>query len=387
MKILFVADGRSPTAINWMRYFCEAGDEVVLVSTFACEPNLALQKKIVLPVAFSSVKKPTSSSKANFLFGASTLKIRTLIRQWLGPASISKAARVLRSIIQQEKPDLVHAMRIPFEGMVAADGYAGVPLVISVWGNDFTLHAESNKMMRHYTEWAMRVADGVQADCHRDIALARQYGLDAGKPTLVVPGSGGVRADIFYPAADESNLSLVVNPRGFRAYVRNDVFFKAIPLVLRDVPDARFVCPGMDAEPQVMEWVEQLGVGHAVDLLPPLSQPDLANLYRRSKVVVSPTIHDGTPNSLIEALACGCYPVAGDLESIREWIQDGVNGALVNPGSPESVARAIVRGLEDGELRARSREINLRLINERAEYRSGMEKVRQFYQRVMRSTT
>jgi hypothetical protein len=33
MKILYVADGRSPIAQNWIRYFAERGDEVYLAST------------------------------------------------------------------------------------------------------------------------------------------------------------------------------------------------------------------------------------------------------------------------------------------------------------------------------------------------------------------
>ena len=385
MKILFVADGRSPTAVNWMRYFCDSGDEVVLVSTFPCEPGLKLAAKYDLPVAFSSIKKPGGSSK-NPLFGAATLRLRTLIRQWLGPASISKASRVLRRIIEQERPDIIHAMRIPFEGMVAADAYVGIPLVVSVWGNDFTLHAPANQSMRHYTEWTMRVTDALHTDCHRDVRLAREYGLDPEKPVLVIPGSGGIRADIFYPAANPPEEKLLVNPRGFRAYVQNEAFFNAIPHVLAQFPDARFACPGMQGEPQVKKWVDELGIGTAVDLLPPLQQTELADLYRKSLVVVSPATHDGTPNSLIEALACGCFPVAGDLESIREWITDGQNGLLVDPADPAQLAGAMIKAINEAELRASARTKNLDMISERAEYHAGMAKARKFYEQVMRNT-
>ena len=34
-------------------------------------------------------------------------------------------------------------------------------------------------------------------------------------------------------------------------------------------------------------------------------------------------MHDGTPNTLLEGMACGCLPVAGDLDSIREWLKPG----------------------------------------------------------------
>jgi hypothetical protein len=41
---------------------------------------------------------------------------RTAARQWLGPLTLGRPARRLRSFIDQIQPDLVHAMRIPFEG-------------------------------------------------------------------------------------------------------------------------------------------------------------------------------------------------------------------------------------------------------------------------------
>ena len=58
-------------------------------------------------------------------------------------------------------------------------------------------------------------------------ALARRP--DLGK---IIPGSGGIRTDVFYPPSTPVEAPWVVNPRGFRAYVRNDIFFQAIPLVV-----------------------------------------------------------------------------------------------------------------------------------------------------------
>ncbi len=91
-------------------------------------------------------------------------------------------------------------MRIPYEGMLAANADLRVPLVVSVWGNDFTLHAPSTPLMRLHTRRTMRAADALHADCDRDIRLARQWGLDPSKPTLVSPGNGGVHAGYFLPA-------------------------------------------------------------------------------------------------------------------------------------------------------------------------------------------
>ena len=384
MRLLFVADGRSPIALNWMQYFVERGDEVFLASTFACQPALKLSGLDIVPVAFSGFKSaPTVSSRPRSGFwGASTLQLRTVLRQWFGPLTISRAAQRLRGVIERVRPDLVHAMRIPYEGMLAADTAGLAPLLVSVWGNDFTLHAPSTPLMRHYTEWTLKVADGLHADCQRDIRLGKQWGFAVNKPTLLAPGSGGIRTDVFYPPSTPVEAPLVVNPRGFRAYVRNDVFFQAIPLVLKQRPDARFACTGMAGERQVLAWIEKLGIGHAVELLAPRPHAEMADLFRSAQVVVSPTVHDGTPNTLLEALACGCFPVAGDLESIREWITPGENGLLVDAGDASALAGAILRGLNESALRRQAAEQNAVIIAERAEYARNMARVAEFYEKI-----
>jgi glycosyltransferase involved in cell wall biosynthesis len=169
--------------------------------------------------------------------------------------------------------------------------------------------------------------------------------------------------------------------------VDNASFFKSIPLVLREYPQAKFVCPGMAGEPQVLHWIDELGIGDAVELLPALDQPLLAELFRNASIVVSPTTHDGTPNSLIEAIACGCFPVAGDIESIREWISDGENGYLVDATQPAYLAERLVQAIRNEPLRVAAKKVNQNMIHDRAEYTNGMEKALAFYEQVMRSTT
>jgi glycosyltransferase involved in cell wall biosynthesis len=389
MRLFFVADGRSPIALNWISYFVEMDHEVHLVSTHPCQPELRLDSLQVIPVAFSEAAGMGSPSTAG---GGGVRRLlpvglRTAIRQWAGPLSLSSAARRFKEVVARIQPDLVHAMRIPFEGMLAALGRVeSVPLLVSVWGNDFTLHARSNPVLAHYTRLALQGASALHADCQRDIRLARQWGFEPGKSAVLLPGGGGVQLDLFYPLEGKDRAKnqppTVINPRGFRAYVQNKAFFQAIPLVLEAHPQARFACPAMADESQARRWVEQLNIANQVELLPRLTRQQMADLLRTSQVAVSPTTHDGTPNTLLEAMACGCFPVAGDLESLREWIIPGQNGLLVDPRSPQDLAQAIITALGDAPLRLSAREQNTRLVAERADYRRVMPQAEAFYRQL-----
>jgi hypothetical protein len=409
MRLLFVADGRSPIARNWMAHFIEAGHEVHLLSTFAGHPWSGLASLHTVPVAFSGFIKARDrpriqtegvrsggSSRSSPFGGARLIQFRSAVRHWFGPSTIARAARQAQQVFRSVQPDLVHAMRIPFEGMVASAVDSTIPLLVSVWGNDFTLHAPASPMMTAHTRRTLERVDGLHTDCRRDMRLAHQLGFQAGRPELVLPAGGGIKGQVFHPGEPDMGVlteplatlmrsipvesPVVVNPRGFRAYVRNDTFFQSIPQILKAHPRARFLCPAMAGEKQALRWIERLGVADSVHLLPRLSQVDMAVVYQRADVTVSVTEHDGTPNTLLEALACGCFPVVGDIESLHEWIEQDENGLLIDPGDPHALAGAVIRALSEDGLRETSRARNLAMIAERAEYSAVMTKAADFYQ-------
>ncbi len=393
MKILFIADGRSPIALNWIKYWIGREHEVFLVSTFPASPNLTLSRVDFISVAFSQTKSLPSTEvrqRKSRLWGAKMMKTRTALRHWMGPLTLSKAARQLNEIIAKIQPDLIHAMRVPYEGMLASTAKKLAPenfppLLISIWGNDFTLHAPASPLMQKYTRQTLRLADALHADCHRDIRLAEKWGFNATLPHIVLPGAGGVDASVFYPPEDpllrddSTSPPLVINPRGFRNYIRNDTFFKSIPLVLKERPEVKFICPTMEGEAQAEDWVKKLGVEKSTILTKPLKQEQLANAFRDAQILVSPSTHDGTPNSLLEGIACGCFPIAGDLESIREWITPDVNGFLINPADEAELAKAILRALNDKGLHEQAFVVNQKIIAERAEYTHSMAQAEAFY--------
>lgn len=395
MHILLVADGRSPTALTYLRSLQALGMQVSLISTYPCNIPDGLFHFTVLPVALgrfagSQTGTPANPEKKSVLrkIIAELRKLFTPFRYILGPLSIRFYSKRYQDLLKQIRPDLVHALRIPYEGMLAACTPSDIPLIVSIWGNDLTLHARGSALMRRFTRKTLHRANGLISDTRRDIRLAGEWGFAEGKPSLVIPGSGGLdlqRLDASQslesvPEKLQKASMLVVNPRGFRpGSVRNDTFFASIPLVLQRLPDCMFACCAMQGQPEAINWVEQYGIRENVVLLPYLAQQDTWALFHAAQVSVSISQHDGTPNSLLEAMADGCFPIAGDIESLREWIQPGQNGLLVDPSDPQALADAMVSALTNEDLRKSAARINREIIETRAEKSIVQTQIKEFY--------
>lgn len=408
MRLCYIADARSPIAQNWIRYFVECGDDVHLVSTYPADANAIPGAALtVLPLGLSQLSENMRDNSPKTVSVSPKTRLLSSLRRAV-PFSLGMEIRdfslfvdatmrkhpEIGAVIEQFAPDLVHAMRIPFEAMLAAASLPpDVPLITSVWGNDFTLYARKNPLFERATRRVLERTTALHCDCERDLRIAPQWGYDASKPGLVVPGSGGIQEGIFAPGAASSALRaelgipedhrVIINPRGIRAYVRNDLFFQAVALAAQKVERFTVICPNMRDNPAVEAKIKALKLHDRVRLLPKLHQPQLAELFRLADISVSPSFHDGTPNTLLESMACGAFPVAGDIESVREWITSGENGLLFEVFSVAAQVDALLEALENDELRARAKPINQALIAARARYEKSMQSAADFYDRVV----
>lgn len=389
MKLLLIADGRSPITRRWIAMLKPLNYELVLISSYPCEPIDGLNKLYILPLAFASQGGSQAGSGSKNVIKQLVSRFRPIaqrMRHLFGPWMLQKHIITYFDILKTETPEWVHALRIPFEGMLASATPPEIPLVLSTWGNDFTLHASSTGRMETMTRRALQRADALMSDTQRDVKLALEWGYDPQKPTLVVPGNGGTDVDeltALTKGIEHTDPPQVINPRGLRSYVRTDTFFKAIPLVLAKRPDVQFVCASMEGQAEALGWVDQLGIQKNVRFLPYVSQPELWREYARSQVMVSNSTHDGSPNSLLEAMALGCFPVCGDIESIRAWVTNGENGLLVDPADPAALAEAVLKALKDSHLRSAAAKQNAQLIREKAGIDAARAKVKELYERLV----
>ena len=314
------------------------------------------------------------------------------MRALAAPLTLSRQQDEFLQIVADRKPDIVHALRVPYEGMLASITPQEIPFIVSIWGNDLTLHAHTSPMMAAQTRRTLRRADGLLADADRDLRLAGEWGLAEDATRMVLPGNGGLDLEevnrILKPAhpiinpvsgRQDTGGQPARIPSGQRASgclfpqspQRSGGISRCLICLYKPCRDSGRRKSGLSAMAcRIMSL-----------LLPYLPQPELWQIFSRSKVYVSLSSHDGTPNTLLEALACGCFPVVGDVESLREWLDDGRNGLLVDPRDAQAASAAVIRALRHSELRQHARQHNIILLKERAEISKVREQAQAFYSR------
>jgi glycosyltransferase involved in cell wall biosynthesis len=221
--------------------------------------------------------------------------------------------RILRRAVNDFRPDIVHALRLPYEGLIALSSLPDQRVVVSSWGQDFMMQAAGDGLLRKWIEKGLPLAAGLCVDTPGDAVMARALGLSPRARVLHVAGNFGVDPRLFHPG-DKGPDHTIVYPRGVRRYVRHDVFL-SLARRFAGRQDLHFVGIGLDRDPASLEAASVADV--KLHLTPELRRETFAALLRTASVVVSPSTSDGTPNSLLEARACGASVIAGDIPSAR----------------------------------------------------------------------
>lgn len=130
----------------------------------------------------------------------------------------------------------------------------------------------------------------------------------------------------------------------------HEVFLEAAARLRRDVPECRFLVVGDgDRRADLERQAERLGVADRVRFLG--WRPDLARIYADLDVVALCSRNEGSPVSLIEAMAAGRPVVATRVGGVPDLVEDGVTGYLVPADDCDALASAVRALLADPERR------------------------------------
>ena len=295
------------------------------------------------------------------------------------------AAWRLSRLIKRLKPDIVHAHDPHGVAMSALalsmSTQLAKPPLVAARRVDFHLRGSS------LSRWKYR-----QVDCFICVseAIRRMLiadGVPEARTVVVNEGIDLERVDAAPPAKLHEELWLphhapiVGNVAALVPHKGQRHLVEAAALVIRQVPDARFVIVGAGELRHSLErQVRERHLDKHVTLLG--FRPDVLSLHKAFDVFVMSSVTEGLGTSLLDAMACGRPVVATSAGGIPEVVEDGLTGFLVSPRDHEAMAAAIVRLLNDPALRRQMGEAGLLSVHERFSVERMVLDTLRVYQRV-----
>jgi glycosyltransferase involved in cell wall biosynthesis len=258
----------------------------------------------------------------------------------------------------RERPyDLVHGFYLVRSGFLAAyaGSYLGLPSVVSARGNDLD-RSVLDPAAAPFVLKALALATCVTT-VSGDLAR-KASALEPGARVLVVPN--GVDTRVFRPVAGDPALRRTLGLRGravvgFAGELRGKkglaVLLPALAALARTRPVTLLAVGGVRADDVgTFEIFRRQHPEVHCAVLPGREPRLLPPVYALMDVFVHPSLRDGLPNAMLEAMACGRPVVGSAAGGIPDVVRPGRDGLLVPPGDPEALAAAIARVLDDRTL-------------------------------------
>ena len=274
----------------------------------------------------------------------------------------------LRRILEQRGVDLLHAHDFT-TGVygAAACHLARIPYVITLHGGAYYGGKGRRRLAFRWAVRGSRATVGVSEDTRTEaIDLLGLRGDDVGMIANGIgfeTGSGsGVRAEL--GLAEGEPLILAVGNlypvKGHR------VLIEALALLRDRRPGlewAAAIAGRGDQEDSLRERIGALGLEGRVHLLG--FRADVPDLLAAAAVYTMPSLSEGLPLALVEAMFSGTAVVASDVGGIPEVVSDGESALLAPPEDVEGLSRALQSVLEDPERAAALAAAALRSAQER----------------------
>jgi len=281
--------------------------------------------------------------------------------------SFLKVAKILR----KERVDVIHTHNT----QPLVDGTLGALLSgrrITIVHTD---HARDFPDKRRYmfSEWLMSkfAYKVVGVSDHTSQNLINYEKISPKKIVTIMNGIDGSKYDITIDKSKKKQELAITNSGpiiglGVRLTVQKGIIYllKAMPAIIENFPNIILIIAGEGPlEDELKRESVELGIEKNVLFVGPrLDIPELLKLF---DVYVLPSVWEGLPMVLLEAMAAGCPVIATNVGGVSTAIEHRENGSMIEPQDSKGLASEVIKLLLDRNLRECYSRASLRIFHEK----------------------
>ncbi len=340
MKVLILADPASPHTIKWVTNLSKKNIEIYLFGLTGYKPdnysNIPNLKVHSLQLDWKVFAKPDGApSKINYL----------------------KAVPVIRKIIREFKPDILHAHYASSYGLLGALSRFH-PFILSVYGSDVYTFPRKNIFTKKLFMFNLLAADKILSTSYIMAEETKQY---TKKQIEVTPF--GVDLNIFHPLVRKEilfgkNDIVVGTVKSLEDKYGIDFLIKAFKLVKDRYPELplKLLIVGKGTkESELKKLVVELGISDVTTFTGFVDYDKVHRYHNMIDIAVFVSTEDSESFgvSVLEASACAKPVIVSDAGGLSEVVEKDVTGLIVRKKNIAQTADAIEELLLNKDLRLR----------------------------------
>ena len=380
MKILFISM-RSIHAVRWIENLNAFGHELYW---FDVLEKGGLPTKISMQQITNWKKRKVPYIKGEYFLQQKFPVFYTTLQPFLEVTANEKLVQILNEI----QPDLVHSFEMQscsYPILETMQKFPKIKWLYSCWGSDLFYFQNQPQHVSKIKAVLSRI-NYLHTDCNRDFILAKNLGFK-GKHTGVIPGGGGFHLEEFLPFIHSVSERKIILVKGYQhKFGRALPILKALMYLTDYLTDYKVIVFG--SHKVVIDWVHENRLPFKVFPKDTISHEEILKIMGQSAVYIGNSLSDGIPNTLLEAIIMGAFPIQSNPGNVTaEIISDGKNGFLIeNPDDEKVIANLILKVLQQRELLETAFEINQKIAKERLDYMVNQQKIVALYQQIENDT-
>jgi hypothetical protein len=300
----------------------------------------------------------------------------------------------LKRIIMRWKPELIHTLGFDPAGFTLNRIHNECRTAGYVWihtargGPELALKRLEDEPVVHLRD--------VLAACDQFIAdnkLNYQYAVDLGMsrdkmcPLGAVPGTGGIDVAKLSSLAINKNLKnrTILYPKAYECAASKALpVLEAIRLCWDKIKPCQIHFTAV--VPEVSLWVCTLPreLRNSITISERLPRDELLKLMAQSRVMLAPSLTDGIPNVVYEAMATKTVPIVSPIETLVDLFQEERNVLYARNLYPEEIATALVRAMNNDRLVSKLTDANQHLVREVANRQRIAAEIGHYYKSLVR---
>jgi glycosyltransferase involved in cell wall biosynthesis len=292
------------------------------------------------------------------------------------------ASEQLATIIKTIQPDIIHSFEMQscsYPIIKAMNRFPNIKWIYSCWGNDLYYYRQFSFHLKRIKIVLARV-NAIHTDCARDYTIAKKLGFK-GFHLGVVPGGSGYNLDLYHSLKLPVTQRKMIIVKGYQhQFGKGLIIVKALHAIQSELQNFEIVVFG--AHKEVVEYINDNKLPYQVYHRHELSHDEILTLMGKSVIYIGNSISDGIPNTMLEAVAMGAFPIQSNPGgATEEIINHGKNGLLIeNPESIEEIIQLLRFAISNPEMIENAIKINTILAQEKLEYKMVKEKIVAMYE-------